>query len=214
MAVAEIIGIGIGALISIAFYVFLGYWICKGIGWVWKEYTGCAIGCTVYVVISLIVGLLPLLGLRNVAVIKDFSVGYLTEDAYNHGEFDDSAITDKAEFTYGESYYAVIDFTVRTKKKNDGNESIKLSTSVSDTYALSMTIQDAPTGRVEISESNASEIVTYYTIPSKKRDERTVRVILKIVPRSSGEFSLNISIIGDGIIIKGISDKNVPIRVK
>lgn len=210
MIVAEIIGI----LISIAFYIFLGYWICRGIGWVWREHIGCAIGCTVYVVISIIVGLLPLLSLRNVAVVKDFSIGYLTEKAYNQGEFDDSAITGYADLRIGEPHYAVIDFKIRTKKKNDGDDSIKLSTSVSDIYALSMTIQDAPTGRVEISESNASEIDTYYTIPSKKRDERTVRVILKLVPRSAGECSLNISITGDGIIIKGISDKNVPLRVK
>ena len=211
---AEIMGTVIGLLISLAFYIFLGYWICRGIAWFWKEYTGCAIGCTVYVVISVAIGLFPLISLlRSTASVSDLSVGYLTEEAYAHGEFNDSAITETADFAVGEPQYVVIDFRIKTKKKNDGNELIALYTSVSDGNALDVTIQDAPTGKIEVSENNAAEICTYYTIPSKKRDERTVRVILKIVPRYKGEYSLDIVMKGYGIEIKGELERTVPIRV-
>ena len=187
-----IIGTIIGVIISIAVLIYIGYWVWT---WLWDVLPPCcSIGCIVYVAVVLIGALVSALIPKSTADISGLKVGYLTEEAYNNGAFDESAITDEAEFAVGTPQYAVIDFTVKTTKKNDGDKWIKLYTALSDGNAVSMAIQDAPTGRVEIGESDSSHIYTYYTIPSKKKDEKTVRMILKLVPNTSGEVDLNIAL--------------------
>ena len=141
-----------------------------------------------------------------IAEIGSFSVGYLTEIDYNNGEYDDSAITQNAIFINGAPQYMVVDFKIKVLADNSGNESIKIMARASDASAMSTMIQDAPTGRIELTES-AEGVRSYhlfYQIPAKKMEEKTVRMVLKLIPLNGNDVKFHISALGENDIeLKG-----------
>lgn len=149
-----------------------------------------------------------------IAKITDLSIGYLTESAYNGGDFSDDAIAKKANFKNGDSQYMVIDLTIKTKQKNEGTESVEVRTYLPEN-AIGMKLESAPTGNFEIvSEDGGTAVYTYYAIYPKKGDQKTLRIILKLDPQTRGTDKFDILISGtNGTRIGGKTHKTVTFRV-
>ena len=149
--------------------------------------------------------------LHSTAKVNKLSIGYLTESAYNSGRFDDSDITETPDFTVGVPQYMVIDLNIKTIKKNEGGESIEIVTSLSDSSDMELKVQEAPTGKLETSEG---EVRMFYTIPRDKRDNKTVRIILRFIPRDEGSVHFDISMSGtEETLIRGKTQKKVTLHV-
>ncbi len=129
-----------------------------------------------------------------VAEVNDFTIGYLSESDYNDGNYDEADITSDAVFTKGTPQYMVIDFKIKTISDDVGKASVKIMPRVSDNTAVTMMIQEAPTGNVE-TRTFADGTRSYelsYKVPENKDEEKTVRMILKLLPNASGEFKFDI----------------------
>ena len=148
------------------------------------------------------------------ARITDLSFGYLTESDYNGGNFSDDAIAKKANFKNDATQYMVIDLTVKTAQKNEGEESVEVRTYLPEN-AIVMKLESAPTGNFEIvSEDGGTAVYTYYSIYPKKGDKKTVRIILKLDPQARGTDKFDILISGtNGTKIGGKTHKTVTFRV-
>lgn len=83
------------------------------------------------------------------AEITGLSFGYLTESAYNNGSFSDDSITNAIDPVMETACYMVVDFTIKASANNSGEHSIKIEARVSDGLALTVAVQDAPTGKFE-----------------------------------------------------------------
>ena len=168
--------------------------------------------CAILITLGLIVlGILVIAGIVMIVMffrlksttdmieIRHFSIGYLTESAYNNGNFDEASITQEAAFTVGTPQYMVIDFQIKSMEKNEGDTSVKLRTHVSDEAVLSAVIQDASTGKIEIltNEDGSKTYELLYTIPPNKKEEKNVRAILKLVPNADGEVDMDILVAAD-----------------
>ena len=127
------------------------------------------------------------------AEITKLSVGYLSENDYNNGYFDDSAITADTALESGTPCYMVLDFKIKTLKDNVNHESVRLMTYLSDKDAILLKIQEAPTGKIEMTDDGTrSKIHAVYTLPEKKGSEKTVRMILKLLPGADCDVSFDI----------------------
>ena len=148
------------------------------------------------------------------ARIKGLSVGYLTESAYNNGNFSDEDISSKANLAVGAPQYMVIDLTIKTTLKNEGTESLEIRTYLPGN-ALNMKLESAPTGKFETtSENGGTAVYTYYTILPGKGDKKTIRIILKLDPEMRGTDKFDILITGtEGTKVKGKTHKAVTLRV-
>ena len=151
---------------------------------------------------------------RPTARIKNLSIGYLTESAYNDGNFSDDAITKKANFKNGNTQYMVIDLTIKTTRKNEGTESVEVRTYLPGN-AISMKLESAPTSSFEtVSEDGGTAVYTSYAIYPKKGDKKTVRIILQLDPQMYGSDKFDILITGTGDIeVKGKTHKSITLRV-
>lgn len=151
---------------------------------------------------------------KPTARITDLSVGYLTESDYNGGNFSDDAIARKANFKNGATQYMVIDLTVKTVQKNEGEESVEVRAFLPE-KAIVMKLESAPTGNFEIvSEDGGTAVYTYYTIYPKKGDKKTVRIILKLEPETRGTDKFDILISGtNGTKVGGKTHKAITLRV-
>lgn len=150
---------------------------------------------------------------KPTARITDLSVGYLTESDYNGGNFSDDAIARKANFKNGATQYMVIDLTVKTVQKNEGEESVEVRAFLPEN-AIVMKLESAPTGNFEIvSEDGGTAVYTYYTIYPKKGDKKTVRIILKLEPETRGTDKFDILISGtNGTRVNGKTHKAITLR--
>ena len=148
------------------------------------------------------------------ARITDLSIGYLTESDYNGGNFSDDAIAKRANFKNGAAQYMVIDLTVKTVQKNEGEEFVEVRTYLPEN-AIGMKLESAPTGNFEIvSEDGGTAVYTYYAIYPKKGDKKTVRIILKLEPETRGTDKFDVLISGtNGTRIGGKTHKTVTFRV-
>ena len=137
--------------------------------------------------------------------ITGISVSYLTESAYNNGNYDDAAMTEDAVFTVGTPVYTVVEFTIRTIADNDGNVSVKIAPRLSDPAAVSLMIQEAPTGKVEsVADGDARSYELFYTAPANQFEKRTVRMILKLTPLTAGDIGLELTLsAADGALLTG-----------
>ena len=137
--------------------------------------------------------------------ISDLTLGYLTEKDYNHGEYEESSITSSASFENGSPLYAVIDVRVKALTNNLISEKINIMTYLSDRSVATMKIQEAPTGNTEDSvDGNRQKLLAVYTISEKKGEEKTVRMIIKLVPTVERPAKLDIFIsVGDETILGG-----------
>lgn len=148
------------------------------------------------------------------ARIKGLSIGYLTESAYNNGNFSDEDISSKANLTVGAPQYMVIDLTIKTTLKNEGTESLEIRTYLPEN-AVGMKLESAPTGKFEtVAENGGTAVYTYYTILPGKGDKKTIRIILKLDPEMRGTDKFDILITGtEGTRVKGTTHKAITLRV-
>ncbi len=152
---------------------------------------------------------------RPIARISDLSVGYLTESAYNNGDYNEESITDRAVFNDGEPQYMVIDFTIKSLADHEVNQTVKFSARTSGTV-MNIMIQEAPTGKVEsfVGEDGSRTYDLFYTVPAEKGDKKTVRMILKLVSEDEGKTAFNILLTGgDEAAVRGRTSKKMTIRV-
>ena len=130
------------------------------------------------------------------AEITKLSVGYLTEEAYNNGNFSEEAISKTVDFADRETRYMVVDLKIKTLIANSGERSVKITAQTSSASILQMMIQDAPTGKLE-PFGNREGYHLVYSIPTAKGEERAVRMILKLIPsNNSGDANVSVSISG------------------
>ena len=141
-----------------------------------------------------------------IAEIGNFSIGYLTEDVYNDGEFDDSDLTENVIFKNGKPQYMVVDFKIKTLADNGGRESISVVARESDSDAMRTMIEEAPTGKIETTENTDGSRSYHltYQIPAKKKEEKICRMILKLIPINGNDVDFSISVSGnDGVALTG-----------
>ena len=137
------------------------------------------------------------------AEIPSLSVGYLTEEAYDNGNFAEDAITKTIDFSDREARYMVVDLKIKTLVANSGDRSVKITVQTSDASALYMMVQDAPTGKFE-PFGNREGYHLVYSIPTVKGEEKAVRMILKLIPSSDGQVDVSGSISGEeGTAVSG-----------
>ena len=139
------------------------------------------------------------------AEITEFSVGFLTEAAYNNGNYTESAITKTTYSSSLSASYMVIDFKIKTLN-NIENKSVKVMARVSDGLGMTVVVEDAPTGKVEPVDNpdGSKSYDLIYSLPESKDAEKSVRMILKVLPYAGGEVSVDVSITGiDGAAVKG-----------
>lgn len=130
-----------------------------------------------------------------IAEVNNISLGYLTESEYNNGDYSEESIKRTPDFTVGVPQYMVVDFKIKTLADNNGGESVKLMARPSNDYsAVNFTIQEAPTGKLETVDNGngTSSYDLYYTILATKDQEKSVRMILKLVPNVNGEIAFEI----------------------
>jgi len=133
-----------------------------------------------------------------IAEINDLSVGYLTQELYNDGDYAESSIASSAVFTKDRAQYMVIDFKIRTLADHASAQSVKVTVRARDNASVSTAIQEAATGKIETVESGDGSHTydLFYAIPSGKGEEKNVRMILKLTPHVSGNIKLDIAALG------------------
>ena len=132
------------------------------------------------------------------AEISSFSVGYLTKEAYNNGNFVEDAITKTLNFLDREAQYMVVDLKIKTLSNDASNKSLKVMARASEAFALTVIVEEAPTGKLEPVD-NADGSRTYdliYSLPENKDGEKTVRMILKLLPNVGGNVNVDITVSG------------------
>jgi len=129
------------------------------------------------------------------AEIVGLSAGYLTQSEYNNGKYSDSDIKPTTVFRSGESQYAVIDFKLRELEDNTSYESVTAQIYLSDRQAMEMNLQEAPTAKIEKDTvGNSARIQAVYMLPEKKGMEKSIRMILELVPLHEGDLMLDVFI--------------------
>ena len=77
---------------------------------------------------------------------------------------------------------------------------------VSDGLGMTVVVEDAPTGKVEPVDNpdGSKSYDLIYSLPESKDAEKSVRMILKVLPYAGGEVSVDVSVTGiDGAAVKG-----------
>ena len=132
------------------------------------------------------------------AEVSNLSVRYLTQDAYNGGRYDESAIISTATFEGGQYCYMVLDFTIKALSDNDGANNLRVMAYVPERNTMAATIEEAPTGKIEETvKDGVTTIYAAYGVPTKTGESKSVRMLLRLLAVSGGEVDLDLFITGD-----------------
>ncbi len=136
--------------------------------------------------------------------VTDFSTGYLSEWAYNDGNFSDRYLTDEPDYENDSKCYMVLDFTFESNHNADKVEYVYLLASVPQEDVLTATIDEAPTGDIyEHVVNNTTLIFARYAVPINAGESKTVRMVLKLVSVASGASNVNVLVVSDDGIVTG-----------
>ena len=124
-----------------------------------------------------------------------FTVGYLSEELYNDGVFDDAAISDSIAFDDENNGYMIIDFSYTLIRDIGNRHSLYLETLFPGRGVLDITIADAPTsGITETESTNGTTLSTKFTMPTTAGDKKSVRVVLRLMPLSGGDVTFMLTL--------------------
>lgn len=132
------------------------------------------------------------------AEVSVFSVGYLSQSAYADGNYEESAIQDAPTFENGECSYMVLDLAFVPGADNDGKHQLKALIYVPGRGKLDVKIEDAPTSTTQKTVTpGGMTLSASFAIPQTAGQEKTVRVLVRLLPISGGEIELGLFLTGD-----------------
>jgi len=132
------------------------------------------------------------------AEITALSIGYLTENAYNNGNYSEESITANADFTSNSLLYMVVDMNIKALADNGGDLFVDVAVHASDAFVLTLTLQEVPTGKIESVDNNGGSLSYHlsYSVPAKKNEIKNAKMILKLIPNVGGNADVTISVSG------------------
>jgi len=130
--------------------------------------------------------------------INSFTLGYLTEELYNEGVFNDNSLTETIDLTNGQTGYMVVDFSYTVLREIDSGRHIFLETFFPGRGVIDLTIEEAPTSVVrEIESTSGTTVKAGFTIRGAVGETNSVRVIMRLLPLSGGEIFFELKLTPD-----------------
>ncbi|MBE6635401.1 MAG: leucine-rich repeat domain-containing protein [Ruminococcaceae bacterium] len=138
--------------------------------------------------------------------ISEFSVGYISDADYNWGDYSESAIKSSIDLSGGDNGYLVLDFTFAHGSRNHNAEYINLIAGTSHRDIVSITVEEAPTSDItEKVTAKGTTLLTTFSIPDE--GEKSVRVIIRLMPLSDGVSAINLALSAkEGTMLEGTSE--------
>jgi len=128
--------------------------------------------------------------------ITDFTIGYLTEDDYNDGEFDDEKITSDIELDNTKVGFMVIDFSYALLTHIGKDEPITLTVTFPGEHDFDIIPtefpKDADTERVE--SENETKISITFVMPCYAGDSDSKRIVLRLIPITGGNVTVDLQL--------------------
>ena len=127
--------------------------------------------------------------------IDSFTVGYLTESAYNFGTYEESAISPTIDLTDGRNGYMIVDFSYTLLEDIGSGKSIMLETTFPGRGVLDITIEEAATSGIEETESTeGTTLSAKFSIQENAGESKSTRVILRLMPVSGGDVNFELKL--------------------
>ena len=147
-------------------------------------------------------------GVNNARVdvnVHEAKIGYLTQSAYQNGDYDEKDIQQAPSFDNGEACYMVLDLGYHALTENDGSGTLNVLAYMPQRGAMDVTIEEATTGRVdEVTSDNITTIYASFSVLPTNSTGKYVRMILRLLPVSNGTVKLDIYITGgEGTALTG-----------
>ncbi len=130
--------------------------------------------------------------------INSFTMGYLTEELYNEGDFEEDGITESIDLTDGKRGYMVVDFSYTVLREIEIGRHIFLETVFPGRGVIDLTIEEAPTSGVEeIDSTSGTTVKAGFTIRGAVGETNSVRVIMRLLPISGGDIFFELKLTSD-----------------
>ncbi len=132
------------------------------------------------------------------AKIGNVSIGYLTEDKYNYGNYSEGdIIKEPINFSDGSNFYMVLDFDLTALSANRGGYNMNVLTRVPESDIMEATIEEAPTGKIEENNVNGVTLIyASYSVPAAEGETKNVRMIIRLSPLDEGIAGVDIYFTG------------------
>lgn len=113
--------------------------------------------------------------------VDGIKAGYLTEETYRDGGFEDADMTDTPVVTPGAPSYMVLDLLMTARQKNEGDQTVSCHVGFPGLFEGGITVEAAPTTNIKMVERNGVlDVCTTYSIPQEKNGQKTVRMVLRM----------------------------------
>ncbi len=152
---------------------------------------------------------------------KNVSVKYLTQSAYNYGQFDDGSLTDLPNVDEGVCYM-VADFDFHANSNNDGRDKINSIIGVYSSNLVQATIEEVATSDVSEKADDTIDVTRLYAsfkvLPEAGKDKH-VRIVVQLkmlveAVSNAGEITIDLLFVGkdDGVLVVGekYNNQSVP----
>ena len=149
-------------------------------------------------------GLSPKVKGEASAEIKKVTAKYVAVDDLPDGDLDGIELKDEPDMADGKINYMVIDFAVTALTNNNGGNTLNTLIRVPESEFLEARLMYAPTGNLEMVESNNETFVAaYFSIPEKKGASKNVRIIIRLTPKANSIVNVELYLTSDGCKLTG-----------
>lgn len=128
-----------------------------------------------------------------------YSLYYTSAEECPNGNITDANLHTYSSFTVNSTYYVVVDFTISSFEMADWENSFNASVKVSPSTVIDVTLEEAATGNfTQEEEDNGINITTTYSIPEDRTQERTYRIVVRLIYNEIGYVNIGLVFYGDG----------------
>lgn len=150
--------------------------------------------------------------------VHNVAVKYLTQSAYNYGQFDDGSLTDLPNVDEG-IVYMVADFDFHANSDNDGVSKINSIIGVYSSNLIQATIEEVATSDISENADEAIDVTRLsarFKVLPKAGEDKHVRVVvcLKMLVEAvsnAGEITIDLLFVGNDMSVVGEKYNNLSV---
>lgn len=137
--------------------------------------------------------------------VDSMKVGFLTEEAYNNGDFAEANITATPKSEMGAPTYMILDMAFSAREDNEGEFDLCCHVCFDLRTVEDVTVEAAPTNKTaKESMGDVLDVCMTYSIPPARDGQKSVRMILRVAAPNVEEAGMHLYLSGsNGMLLEG-----------
>ncbi|MBO5287531.1 MAG: leucine-rich repeat domain-containing protein [Clostridia bacterium] len=136
-------------------------------------------------------------------IVNRFDLGFLNEEDYNGGDFDESKVVKSLTLDGDTNSYMVINISYTLEDDLGEDKSFRFYIRFENPKILDVVVEEAPTSNISEKIEDGKQIIeASFSLPEKAQESRDMRIILRLMPLREGVAGYFTNLLENDFIVR------------